>query len=220
MVTPEKLCHETDCVQRVHILLVHDKFRKVAVSKTLRLSPLCERHGQKLRRHYSKVSYQHNFSDTGPFESYNLSHKFIPLTKSIFLFLQVEYLKSTLMLVSEQELSSCWDGRSFGHNSHGPKSGGLLCPFLWGELGPHLTQCRLGWSLPPYQVVSWSIQLFGHNTHGLKSGGLLCAFPWGGELTMSPGSRPTFVPSGIFIHPTIWPQYTNVTDRQDNGPAA
>ena len=32
---------------------------------------------------------------------------------------------------------------------------------------------------------------------------------------MSPGSRPTSVPSGILIHPTIWPQYTNVTDRQD-----
>jgi len=33
--------------------------------------------------------------------------------------------------------------------------------------------------------------------------------------TMSPGPRPTSVPSGILIHPTVWPQYTNVTDRQD-----
>jgi len=31
--------------------------------------------------------------------------------------------------------------------------------------------------------------------------------------TMLSGSRPTFVPSGIFIHPAVWPQYTNVTDR-------
>jgi len=53
---------------------------------------------------------------------------------------------------------------------------GLLCPFPWGELGPHLTQCRLGWGLPPYQVVSWSIQPFGH---GPKSGRLLCLFLWG-----------------------------------------
>ena len=30
------------------------------------------------------------------------------------------------------------------------KGGGLLCPFLWEELSPHLTQCRL----PPYQVAS------------------------------------------------------------------
>ena len=32
------------------------------------------------------------------------------------------------------------------------------------ELGPHLTQCRLGRGLPPYQVASWFIQPFGHNT--------------------------------------------------------
>jgi len=41
--------------------------------------------------------------------------------------------------------------------------------------------------------------------------------------TISPGPRPTCVPSGILIHPTVWPQYTNVTDRQDrqdNGPVA
>jgi len=39
--------------------------------------------------------------------------------------------------------------------------------------------------------------------------------------TMWPGSRPTSVPSFILIHPTVWPQYTNVTsrtDRQDDGP--
>jgi len=58
-----------------------------------------------------------------------------------------------------QELSSCWDGRPFGHNRHGPKSGDGL---LWG-LGPHLTQCGLGRNLPLYQVASWSIQPFGHN---------------------------------------------------------
>jgi len=33
------------------------------------------------------------------------------------------------------------------------------------------------------------------------------------------------VPSGILIHPTVWPQYTNVSDtedrdRTDNGPIA
>jgi len=37
-----------------------------------------------------------------------------------------------------------------------------------------------------------------------------------------PGPRLTSIPSGILIHPTIWPQYTNVTDRQTgqtyNGP--
>jgi len=35
------------------------------------------------------------------------------------------------------------------------------------------------------------------------------------DVTVSPEPRPTSVPSGVLIHPTIWPQYTNVTDRQD-----
>jgi len=33
--------------------------------------------------------------------------------------------------------------------------------------------------------------------------------------TVSPGMRPTSTPSFILIYPAIWPQYTNVTDRQD-----
>jgi len=32
--------------------------------------------------------------------------------------------------------------------------------------------------------------------------------------TMSPGPKPTSTPNGILIHRTVWPQYTNVTDRQ------
>jgi len=33
--------------------------------------------------------------------------------------------------------------------------------------------------------------------------------------TMWPGPRPTGMPSFILIHPTVWPQYTNVKDRTD-----
>jgi len=48
-----------------------------------------------------------------------------------------------------------------------------------------------------------------------KIGGL-CPF-WGGagspSNTMWPGPRPTSTPSLILIHLTVWPQYTNVTDR-------
>ena len=76
---------------------------------------------------------------------------------------------SICLLEYLNELSSCWDGRPFGHNRHGPKSGGLLCPFPWGELGCYLTQCGLGQGLPPYQVASWSIQSFGHNTPTLQT---------------------------------------------------
>jgi len=45
----------------------------------------------------------------------------------------------------------------------GQKVGGYCAPFC-GGLGLYLTQCGLGWGLPPYQVASWSIQPFGHNT--------------------------------------------------------
>jgi len=38
-------------------------------------------------------------------------------------------------------------------NRHGPKSGAAVS-LSWGELGPHLMQCRLGRGLPPHQVVS------------------------------------------------------------------
>ena len=45
---------------------------------------------------------------------------------------------------------------------------------------------------------------------------------WGGgagsaSKTTWPGPRHTCVLSFILIHPTVWPQYTNVTDRTDNG---
>jgi len=47
----------------------------------------------------------------------------------------------------------------------------------------------------------------------------LCLLFAGGSLvssdTMWPGPRPTSVPSFILIHPNVWPQYTNVTDRTD-----
>ena len=33
--------------------------------------------------------------------------------------------------------------------------------------------------------------------------------------TMWLGPKSTSVPSGILIHPTVWLQYTNVTDRQE-----
>jgi len=33
--------------------------------------------------------------------------------------------------------------------------------------------------------------------------------------TMWPGPRPTCVPSFVLIHQTVWPQYTNATDRTE-----
>ena len=60
---------------------------------------------------------------------------------------------------------------------------------------------------------------FGHNRHGPKIWGMGGGAPYGGAGSPSnmmwPRPRPTSVPRGILIHPTVWPQYTNVADRQD-----
>jgi len=79
-----------------------------------------------------------------------------------------------------------------------------------GQLGPHLTQCRLGRGLPSRltkidldRKVGAAVPL---------SGGEGTRSPLN---TMWPEPRPNSVPSGILIHPAVWPQYTNVTDRQD-----
>ena len=59
----------------------------------------------------------------------------------------------------------------------------------------------------------------GPKRHGPKSGGGCCApfhgGSWSSSNTMSPGPRRISVPSGILIHPTVWPQYSNVIDKQD-----
>jgi len=66
------------------------------------------------------------------------------------------------------------------------------------------------------QVASWSIQPFGHNRHRPKSGGaVLLLGGAGSHLTIWPGpGQATSMPSFILIYPTVWPQHTNVTDRQ------
>jgi len=54
---------------------------------------------------------------------------------------------------------------------------------------------------------------------GRKAGG--CCAPGGAgspSNTVASAEAYTSVPSGILIHPTVWPQYR--TDRQDNGPVA
>ena len=48
--------------------------------------------------------------------------------------------------------------------------------------------------------------------------GAVCLYGWGAgssSNTKWPRPTPTCMPSFILIHPTVWPQYTNVTDRQD-----
>ena len=62
-----------------------------------------------------------------------------------------------------------------------------------------------------------SSNLLGHRRgDDSKIGGRMCPFLRGAGLqsnTMSPGSRPTSIPSGILLHPAVWPQRT----RAENG---
>ena len=55
---------------------------------------------------------------------------------------------------SQQVLSSSWDGRTFGHSRHGPKWGGLLCPFHWRAESPSNTM--LPWPRPN-SVPNWQL---------------------------------------------------------------
>jgi len=88
---------------------------------------------------------------------------------------------------------------------------------LGEELGLHLTQCGLGPGL--YIRIKWHLDPSSRLATidmGRKLG--LCPFLGGAgspSNALSPGPTPTFVPSDILIHPTIWLQYTNITDRTD-----
>jgi len=102
-----------------------------------------------------------------------------------------------------------WSIKPCGNNRHGPKSGGLLCQFIsgGGKLGPHLTQCRLGQGLPPYKVASSSIMPFSTTDIGQKLGRDAVPLLGDGSAsnTMWRAPRPITIPSGILIHPTVWP---------------
>ena len=86
---------------------------------------------------------------------------------------------------------------------------------LWGELGLYLTQCRLVEAYP-YQMHLDPSSSLATTDMGQKLGALPL---WGGAGSPSnrmwPGPRPTSMPTFILTHATVWPQYTNVTDRQN-----
>jgi len=92
----------------------------------------------------------------------------------------------------------------------GRKEGGLLCPFCGGgELGSRLTQHGLGRGLLQYQVAFTSIHPFATIDMGRKLGAVpFLGGQLGPHLTTSLGLRPSSIPSGILIHPAIWPQRT------------
>ena len=138
------------------------------------------------------------------------------------------YITCALCLLScaVAEMGDC------GHNRHGPKRGGLLCPFrrelynvAWTEV-----YFRNKWRLHPSSRLATidtnqklgAVPLLGGAATPLAQRlatidmgqklGRGCALFWGGELgshrTQSPRPRPTSIPSGIqpFGHNGHWPK--------------
>jgi len=101
---------------------------------------------------------------------------------------------------------------------------GVCCAPFRGAGSPCNTMWAVTWAeaypLPSGILIHPAVwpQYMGQNL-----GGMLCPasfFGWGAELgppsnTVWPGPRPTTMPSFSLIHPTVWPQYTNVTGRTD-----
>ena len=100
----------------------------------------------------------------------------------------------------------------------------LLCPYLKGGAGCPSNTIRLGQDLVAYLCIKRhrdQSKPLGHNRYGpqfIRTQAWHCATLPGGTVspsnTMWPGSRPTSISSGILVHPTVWPQYTNITNRQ------
>ena len=106
----------------------------------------------------------------------------------------------------------------FGHNRHGPKIGWGAVPFFWGRWVP--INHKVAWA-EAYLRNKWHLDPSSHLATidmCLKLGCFALFLGRGAgspSNTMWPGLRPTCMPSFILIHPTVWPQYTDVTDRQD-----
>ena len=103
-----------------------------------------------------------------------------------------------------KEISSCWDGRPFGHNSRGPKSGRCRPPFGGGGLSQvpiwHNVALAEAYLLPSGVLIHpavWPQQSCAEKWEG-------CCAPFRGGAgspsnTMWPGPKPTSIPSGILI---------------------
>jgi len=93
----------------------------------------------------------------------------------------------------------------FGHNRLEPKTGAV--PLLRGSCDPCRPYLRTKWHLDPSSRFA-TIDM------GQKLGGVGVGVPsfWGSwvpiEHTVSPGPRSTSIPSGVLVHPAIWPERT------------
>ena len=79
--------------------------------------------------------------------------------------------------------------------------------------GPKPTSVSRGILTNPLNPAVWLQSTWAENWASCCA--LLGGGPGSPSNTTWSGPRPISIPSGILIHPTVWPQYTNVTDRQN-----
>jgi len=88
------------------------------------------------------------------------------------------------------------------------------CPYtlLWAPRFPKIAPSHGGSEPPSSTSFLGQSSLWPPNRHGPKLGGGGCALFTGvsgsPSNTKSPGPRPTSIPSGILVHPAVWPQRT------------
>jgi len=112
-------------------------------------------------------------------------------------------LLSCVVTPITNELSSCWNGRPFGHNRHKSKiGGGMLCPFPWGGAGSPSNS--VVW-VEAYLCTKWHLDPSNHLA-------TICQhYRQTGQWSRSIGRIVTC--NGLqkhSIHWSIWPQNTNV----------
>jgi len=102
-----------------------------------------------------------------------------------------------------------------GKNDYAVYNYCLLCQhFRWFETPQCPVHIHLVTAVQHELSNWWEGRPFGQNRHGRKSEGCCTPFSGGGDgsacNTTSPGrrGRPNYVPSGILIHPAVWPQQT------------
>ena len=98
---------------------------------------------------------------------------------------------------------------------HGGPTGGVLRrPIKCHVIATKRKTCTANKSSAVYQMGDRLATI----DMGRKLGGVPPFSGGGGDgspsNTMWPEPRPTSMPSFILVHPTVWPQYTNITDRQ------
>jgi len=109
-------------------------------------SALTHWHGTRASRNPSTPTYCRHARDARRLQQSSITYRTLLIGEPRY-----RYSAAFCSLCRWQQLSSSWDGGQFGHNRHGPKSGGCCAPFPVGSGSPSNTM----WPGPrPTSVLS------------------------------------------------------------------